>query len=296
VIALDKSEARVGLSNMIRAMVIAIVAPTLAAVAIAVVWTSNSFRTLGEVRDAMKRVSSGTGDLTHRLPVAGNDEVAQIAHSFNLFVEKLNDVIRRIRDTSESERHAAHEIASGNHDQSRRTESAAASLQQTAASMEEITTVTQAAGAARQANETAITAASAASRGGHVVTEVVSTMREIEDASGKISDIIGVIDSIAFQTNILALNAAVEAAWAGDGGRGFEVVAGEVRTLAQRSAQAAKEIKSLIVASVTSVSDGAALVREAGQMMEDIVGRISNVTTIMSEISGAADEQTRGIQ
>ncbi|WP_147308651.1 methyl-accepting chemotaxis protein [Paraburkholderia sp. BL27I4N3] len=138
VIALDKSEATVGLRNIIRAMVIAMIALTLAAIGIAVLWTSSSFRRLGEVRNAMKRVASGTGDLTHRLPVAGNDEVVQIAHSFNQFVEKLNSVIRRIRDTSESVRHAAHEIASGNHDLSRRTESAAASLQQTAASMEEI--------------------------------------------------------------------------------------------------------------------------------------------------------------
>jgi methyl-accepting chemotaxis protein len=297
VIALDKTEATAGLRNMIRAMATAMVALTLAAVGVAIFLTSGAFRRLGEVRDAMSAVASGTGDLTQRLPVAGNDEVAQIAHSFNLFVAKLHDVIRRIRDASASVQHAASEIASGNLDLSRRTEAAAASLQETAASMEEITsTVTQAAGSARLANETTSAAAGAASRGGNVVAGVVSTMRDIEAASGKINDIIGVIDSIAFQTNILALNAAVEAARAGDGGRGFAVVAGEVRTLAQRSAQAAKEIKVLIATNVNSVSGGASLVREAGQTMEDIVGRVSNATAIIGEIAGAADEQTRGIQ
>ncbi|WP_233838052.1 methyl-accepting chemotaxis protein [Paraburkholderia sp. ZP32-5] len=297
VIALDKTEATTGLRSMIRTMATAMVVLTLAAVGVAIFLTSGAFRRLGEVRDAMQAVASGTGDLTQRLPVAGNDEVAQIADSFNRFVAKLHDVIRRIRDASASVQHAASEIASGNLDLSRRTEAAAASLQQTAASMEEITsTVTQAAGSARLANETTSAAAGAASRGGQVVAGVVSTMRDIEAASGKINDIIGVIDSIAFQTNILALNAAVEAARAGDGGRGFAVVAGEVRTLAQRSAQAAKEIKVLIATNVDSVSGGASLVKEAGQTMEDIVGRVSNATAIIGEIAGAADEQTRGIQ
>ena len=297
VVALDKSEATVGLRRMIQAMVVAIVALTFAAVGIVGFWTSASFRRLGEVRNAMERVGSGTADLTLRLPVVGGDEVAQIAGSFNAFVEKLGDVIRQIRNTSESVRHAASEIASGNNDLSRRTESAAASLEQTAASMEEITaTVTQAAGTARLANETAVAAAGTASQGGRVVADVVSTMHEIEGASGKISEIIGVIDSIAFQTNILALNAAVEAARAGEGGRGFAVVAGEVRSLAQRSAQAAKEIKSLIATNVASVAGGATLVRQAGQTMEDIIGNVTRVTTMMGEITGAADEQTRGIQ
>ncbi|VBI72169.1 methyl-accepting chemotaxis protein [Burkholderia pseudomallei] len=297
VVALDKSDATAGMHSLLLVSIGTLVA--LAAIAALIVGaiTGVAFRGLARIRDAMESIGSGTGDLTQRLPDSGRDEVAQIARSFNAFVSKLQEVMRVIRDASESVRHAAGEIASGNHDLSRRTESAAASLQQTAASIEEITsTVTQSAGAARQANDIATNAASVASRGGTVVSDVVSTMHEIEGASGKIADIIGVIDGIAFQTNILALNAAVEAARAGEEGRGFAVVAGEVRSLAQRSAQAAKEIKALIDSSVTSVSTGATLVQQAGQTMSDIVGTVSNVTTIMREISNAADEQTRGIQ
>jgi methyl-accepting chemotaxis protein len=163
--------------------------------------------------------------------------------------------------------------------------------------MEEITaTVGQSASSAKQADDTAVSASLVASRGGAVISEVITTMREIENASVKIADIIGVIDGIAFQTNILALNAAVEAARAGEQGRGFAVVAGEVRSLAQRSAQAAKEIKSLIESTVSSVASGSSQVRHAGETMTEIVSNVSNVTTIISEITQAANEQTRGIQ
>jgi methyl-accepting chemotaxis protein-1 (serine sensor receptor) len=215
----------------------------------------------------------------------------------NATAEQLAEIVGRIKHSAVSINAAASEIATGNDDLSRRTEQQAASLEETAASMEELTsTVKQNAEHARQANQLAAGAASVASEGGEVVGQVVSTMSGIEASSKKIADIISVIDGIAFQTNILALNAAVEAARAGEQGRGFAVVASEVRTLAQRSASAAKEIKELIDDSVSRVAEGSALVGQAGKTMHEIVSSVQRVTDIMGEISAASQEQYAGIE
>jgi methyl-accepting chemotaxis protein len=297
VVALDRAEATAGMRSLLTASLGALLIIAALAAVIVAAATAVSFQRISKVRDAMDSISAGGGDLTQRLPADGVDEVAQIAISFNAFMDKLRDVMRNIREASESVRTASDEIAAGNVDLSGRTESAAASLQQTAASMEEITaTVGQSANAALQADLTAAAAAQVASRGGAVISDVVHTMGAIEDASVKIADIIGVIDGIAFQTNILALNAAVEAARAGEQGRGFAVVAGEVRSLAQRSAEAAKEIKELIESTVDSVTTSSQQVRRAGETMNDIVQTVTNVTTIISEVTNAASQQTRGIQ
>ena len=205
-------------------------------------------------------------------------------------------MLGEVRSSTDSISNASAEIASGNQDLSARTEQAASNLQQTASSMEQLTgTVKQSADSARQANQLAASAAEVAARGGNVVSRVVATMDDINASSKKIADIIGVIDGIAFQTNILALNAAVEAARAGEQGRGFAVVAGEVRSLAQRSAEAAKEIKALIGASVDKVESGSKLVADAGQTMQEIVGSVQRVTDIIGEITAAASEQSDGI-
>ncbi len=297
IVALDQAEATAGMRSALVASVIALV--LIAGVAAIVVWVvaTLSLRGLGTVRDAMDAIGSGGGDLTQRLPAHGNDEVAQIARAFNTFADKLCTTMRQIRDASESVRAASDEIAAGNIDLSRRTESAAASLEQTAASMEEITaTVSQSASSAQHANQSVSTASRVAADGGMVIGEVIATMGQIETASVKVSDIIGVIEGIAFQTNILALNAAVEAARAGDQGRGFAVVAGEVRALAQRSAQAAREIKTLIESTVGSVTSGSGQVRRAGETMDEIVSNVSKVTGIINKITHASMEQTRGIQ
>ncbi|MEK6367971.1 MAG: methyl-accepting chemotaxis protein [Burkholderia gladioli] len=297
VVAIDEAEAMAGIRSLLVTFAIVFVAIVLLASAVVVALTGTAFRRLSQVREAMAAIGSGSGDLTQRLPAEGRDEVADIARSFNAFVGKLHDVMREVRDASESVRAAADEIAAGNADLSSRTESAAASLQQTAASMEQITaTVGQSASAATQADERAGEASRIATHGGEAVSRVVATMEKIEQASSRIGDIIGVIDGIAFQTNILALNAAVEAARAGEQGRGFAVVAQEVRSLAQRSAQAAREVKALVETTVERVGDGASQVRSAGATMNEIVGNVANVTTIISEIRHAANEQTRGIQ
>ncbi|WP_058195988.1 methyl-accepting chemotaxis protein [Xanthomonas translucens] len=237
------------------------------------------------------------GDLSVRMHGEFQGVFATMRDDANATSEQLAAIVGGIQSAAVSINAAASEIATGNDDLSRRTEQQAASLEETAASMEELTsTVKQNAEHARQANQLAVGAASVASQGGEVVGQVVTTMSGIETSSKKIADIISVIDGIAFQTNILALNAAVEAARAGEQGRGFAVVASEVRTLAQRSANAAKEIKNLIDDSVSQVANGSALVRQAGQTMSEIVSSVQRVTDIMGEISAASQEQYAGIE
>ncbi|MDG2525942.1 methyl-accepting chemotaxis protein [Stenotrophomonas sp. HITSZ_GD] len=237
------------------------------------------------------------GDLTQRMEGDFHGVFAQMRDDANASVGQLTEIVGRIQAASGSINLAAGEIAQGNSDLSRRTEQQAANLEETAASMEELTsTVKQNADHARQANQLAQGAANVASQGGEVVGQVVTTMANIEASSKRIAEIISVIDGISFQTNILALNAAVEAARAGEQGRGFAVVASEVRTLAQRSANAAKEIKQLIDDSVAKVTDGSALVHKAGATMGEIVASVQRVTDIMAEISAASQEQSAGIE
>ncbi len=237
-----------------------------------------------------------SGDLTSNVVVVGHDEISELLHALKDMIGSLANTVGEVRIGTEAITLASREIASGNADLSSRTESQASSLEETASSMEELTaTVRQNADNAKQANQLAFSASSVAAKGGQVVSQVVSTMGSIKDSSRKIVDIIGVIDGIAFQTNILALNAAVEAARAGEQGRGFAVVAAEVRNLAQRSAGAAKEIKTLISDSVEKVDVGSKLVDEAGQTMNLIVVSVQQVTDIMSEITAATQEQSNGI-
>ena len=236
------------------------------------------------------------GDLTQSIDASGQSETALLLQALKRMQDGLVQVVARVRENSEGVATASQQIAQGNQDLSSRTESQASALQETAASMEELnSTVRQNADNASQANQLAQSASTVAVKGGEVVADVVRTMKDINDSSSKIADIIGVIDSIAFQTNILALNAAVEAARAGEQGRGFAVVASEVRSLAGRSAEAAREIKQLIGASVERVKAGTALVDKAGQTMTEVVQSIQRVTDIMGEISSASSEQSQGV-
>ena len=236
------------------------------------------------------------GDLTQDIHDERKDEFGDLVRALSGMGVKLRGLVSEVRSGVESVSTASSEIANGNHDLSARTEQTASNLQQTAASMEELTsTVNQSADTARQANQLAATAAQVAARGGEVVGQVVASMQHITDSSRKISDIIGTIDGIAFQTNILALNAAVEAARAGEQGRGFAVVASEVRSLAQRSADAAKEIKTLINMSVETVESGSKQVEQAGQTMGEIVSSVKRVSDLIGEITASSTEQRDGI-
>jgi methyl-accepting chemotaxis protein len=249
---------------------------------------------LAEAVDAAARMAAG--DLTVHIDSRSNDELGQLLDSLRTLTGSLGQLVGSVRASTDSIQTASQEIAMGNQDLSNRTEQTAANLQQTASSMVELTgNVHESANAAQQANALVGQASDTARRGGQVMNQVVTNMEDIAQSSRKIGDIIGVIDGIAFQTNILALNAAVEAARAGEQGRGFAVVAGEVRSLAQRSAEAAREIKTLIGASVDRVESGTRLVQDAGATMEEIVASVMRVTSVISQITAASAEQSSGI-
>jgi methyl-accepting chemotaxis protein len=260
-----------------------------------VLWTARTLRVrLAQAERALAALADG--DLRSTIEIGARDELGRLLSAVAATRDNLARIVSQVRDATDGIQTASTEIASGNADLSERTEQAASSLQETASSMEQLTsTVRQTADSAQTANQLAQSASSLASKGGTVVSQVVSTMNEITASSKKIADIIGTIDGIAFQTNILALNAAVEAARAGEQGRGFAVVASEVRSLAQRSAEAAKEIKSLIGASVEKVESGSRLVADAGSTMGEIVAGVQRVSDIIAEISAATGEQSSGI-
>ncbi|MDI6954860.1 methyl-accepting chemotaxis protein [Pantoea sp. Pa-EAmG] len=284
-------------SNYQQVLIMIAVIALVVVLMVAAVWTLVRRVLLAPMQQVQQQIERfAEGDLSAGLQVAGRSEMAAIAASLNHMQQALLGTINNVRDSADAIFGSASAIANGNNDLSARTEQQAASLEETAASMEQLTaTVKQNADNARQATQLAKTASDTADKGGSVVEGVVKTMRDIADSSKKIADITSVIDGIAFQTNILALNAAVEAARAGEQGRGFAVVAGEVRNLAQRSAQAAKEIKLLIENSVQRVDLGSQQVSSAGDTMQEIVSAVTRVTDIMGEIASASDEQSRGI-
>ena len=268
----------------------------LGALGLWLMWLTSSTTTLALEEAVQLARSVAAGDLSRHIEVRSRDETGQLMAALKEMNESLVNIVSRVRQGSDSIATGSSQIASGNADLSQRTEEQAANLQQTAASMEQLTsTVTQNSAAAEQARVLAGGASEAARQGGEMVARVVRTMQLISASSRRIADITGVIDGIAFQTNILALNAAVEAARTGEQGRGFAVVASEVRSLAQRSAHAAREIKLLIGESVAKIESGSRLVDEAGQSVQNIVGQVRRVTDPIAEISAASNEQTQGI-
>ena len=296
VIALDRDAALAPIAKQMW-LSIGITALVLLGAGILLAWAIGRLTArLDSARLAMAEVANGDGDLSRRLEPQGDDELAQIGKSFNQFADKVSEVIRNIRRSSATVNSASGEIARGTQDLANRTEAQASHLEETAAAMEELAgTVRNTAEISRKAQQLAESASGAAERGGNAAAQVVTTMDEISAASRKITEITSVIEGIAFQTNILALNAAVEAARAGEQGRGFAVVAGEVRSLAQRSAQAAKEIKALLDNSAERVDEGAKQVREAGANMNAIVEEVRQVATLIDEISHGSQQQAAGI-
>jgi methyl-accepting chemotaxis protein len=287
-------EAAAATRARVAAVVVALAVLAALAVVLMMLVARHTVRSFQRALDVARAV--GGGDLGVQIAAGGRDESGQLMNALADMTRQLTEVVQTTRLNAESVATASGQISQGNNDLSSRTEEQASALQQTAASMKQLAaTVRQNADHAQQGNELALSASGIAARGGEVVGQVVQTMKGINDSSRKIADIISVIDGIAFQTNILALNAAVEAARAGEQGRGFAVVASEVRTLAQRSADAAKEIKSLISTSVERVEQGSALVDQAGSTMEDVVQSIRRVTDLMGEISAASREQSQGV-
>ncbi|RUR35443.1 methyl-accepting chemotaxis protein [Vreelandella populi] len=259
--------------------------------------TRRSLAPIKHTANAMADIAQGKGDLTRRLEVKSQDEIGDLARGFNAFVERMQATLQEVRHNAQTVLAGASDMADGTHELSSRTEQAAANLQETSASMEEIhSTVAHTSQASEQANGLAIEAAGASKRGTESMTQMESKMGAISESSNKISDIIGLIDSIAFQTNILALNASVEAARAGEQGRGFAVVANEVRTLASRSATAAQDIRALIDVSVNHAKEGNHIVKSAAQQMQEIHRSITQVSDVIGEITAGAREQTAGIE
>ncbi|WP_411885847.1 methyl-accepting chemotaxis protein [Polaromonas sp. YR568] len=294
----DEAAAKGDIASANWLMLAVLLAGLASSIAVAAAIIRSLLRQLGGEPALATRIAHqiAAGDLTVAISLKDGDQ-ASLLHAMRGMRDRLLKVVGEVRAGTDTIATASSQIAAGNHDLSARTGQQASSLEETAASMEELTgTVKQNADNARQANQLAVTASSVAVKGGSVVAEVVGTMDAINASSRKIVDIIGVIDGIAFQTNILALNAAVEAARAGEQGRGFAVVAAEVRTLAQRSAAAAKEIKTLIGDSVDKVEEGSQQVAEAGKTMDEIVASVKRVTDIMAEITAASQEQTAGIE
>ena len=295
-VAYDKAAAMAELGTLATAIAVAALIVVVIAGLIFATLLRGWFEPLRKVRSAMVAVAAGGGDLTTRIAIVRNDEVGQIGRAFNDFTESLRGIIHEVQQASSEVRTAAQEIATGNADLSSRTESQAGSIQQSASSIHQLHASTVAnAESAREANRIAHEAATLAAEGGTKVSEVIETMGGITTSSKRIGEIIGVIDSIAFQTNILALNAAVEAARAGEQGRGFAVVASEVRTLAQRSGEAARDIRHLIQKSTQDVETGAARVDDAGRTISQVVESVRSVSALMASLVEATQQQTGGI-